>query len=99
MSYLNEKAVEIESLGETVEIRELPATAQLQIMESQDVPFEGMFIACKYGVKAWVDKPLDEIKDMLSLRQVGEISSAVLELSGFDEKNFESDPSEDSSLD
>jgi hypothetical protein len=97
MSYLREKQVFIDSLGESLVVRELPSIGQLEILEHQEKPFEGVFIACKYGVKAWSDLSLDEIKSMISMRQASEISSVVFELSGVDEKNSESGPSADSS--
>jgi hypothetical protein len=97
MSYLKEKSVHFDALGSSLVVRELPSIAQLEIIDAQDKPFEGVFIACKWGVKDWADLSLDEIKQMISMRQASEISTAVFELSGVDEKNSASDPSADSS--
>lgn len=100
MSYLKEEAVHIDSIGETLNLRELAAVAQIAIHEVVDVPFEGMFVACKHGVKEWANMSIDELKDMISLRQAGEISAHIFRLSGLDEeKNSESGPSEGSSSD
>lgn len=97
MSYLKEEKVKIESLNETLTLRELNAAGQIALMEAKDTNFEGMFIACKHGVMEWAEKSVDEIKGMLTLRQAGEVSTAVFELSGVEVKNSESDPGDDSS--
>lgn len=99
MSYLKQKTVHIESLGEDLLIRELPSAAQLQMIEHKDSPFEGIFIACKFGVVDWAEKSLDEIKEMISMRQANEVSSAVFDISGVDVKKSDSAPNEDSSSD
>ena len=82
MGYLKEKTVRVESLGDSMLIRELPAVAQIQIMEASEKPFEGIFIACSYGVVDWLGKTVDEIKSMVSLTQASDIASQVFELSG-----------------
>jgi len=97
MSYLKQEEVRISSLGDFLTIRQLPARAQIEMIEAQDKPFEGLFIACKHGVVAWHERSLDDIKDSITLEQASEISAAVFALSGVESKNSESDPSEGSS--
>ncbi len=94
MSYLKSKAVTIEGVGE-ITVSELPAVAQIEMMEAKDKPFEGFFIACRYG--AWPDKTIDELKRMLTLKIANDVATAVLQLSGVDAKNSETDPGESSS--
>ena len=84
MSYLKSKVVTIDGVGE-IEIRELPAIAQIEMMEAKETPFEGLFVACRHG--AFPDKSVDEIKRMLTMKMANDIAAAVFELSGVDIKN------------
>ena len=86
MTYLRERQVVIESLGESITIRELSARAQVKIIEAQEQQgYAGMFIACRYGVPAWSEKSEDEIAEMITLAQAGEIAAAVFGLSGVED--------------
>lgn len=88
MQYLKEKTVRVESIADSILIRELSALAQIQIIEAQETPFEGLFIACKFGVVDWSEKSVDEIKGLVTLSQASEIAGLVFELSGLEtEKN------------
>lgn len=93
MSYLKSKRVTFD-FGE-IEITELPAAAQIEMIEAKDKPFEGLFIACKYG--AWPDKSVDELKRTLTLKIANDVAAAVFDLSGADTKNSVTGTGEDSS--
>lgn len=85
MSYLKSKRASF-AFGE-IEITELSALAQIEMMEAKDKPFEGLFIACRHG--AWPDKTVDELKRTLTLRIANEVAEAIFELSGVEAKNSE----------
>lgn len=100
MSYLKEQRVFVESIGETLTIKQLPAIAQIQIMESQESgAYDGLFVACKYGVVEWSEKTIDELKGILPMSLAVEVSGHVFALSGDDSKKSEGVPPGDSSSD
>lgn len=84
---LKTSTAHIDALGESIAVRELTARAQIEIIEAADRPFEGLFIACRYGVPAWSDKTVDQLKDELTLAQANEVAAAVFGLSGFEPGN------------
>lgn len=89
MDYLKTAKVFIKSINEELEIRQLSAKAQTEIVAAyngSDQTSAG-FISLKHGVVAWKDKSIDEISDSLSMAQVNEINDAIAALSSIDEKN------------
>jgi hypothetical protein len=101
-SFLKTATVRIESLDRDLDIRELCAKAQIEILESHraDRSMDTYFIACKYGVPEWESETLEDISMKFSLHVLKEISDAVAKLAGLDEaKNSDSAPSDDSSTD
>jgi hypothetical protein len=101
-SELKTEKVEIRSLGRKLQICELSAKAQIEIMEAihMEQGLKSHFIACKYGVPEWNDETVDDLSINLPLRACTEIAEAIYKLSGIDAaKNSESVPSEDSSTD
>ena len=100
MNYLKRKVVRIESLNDEIEIRQLSAKAQAEIIvayRDEAHRYRAGFIAAKYGVPAWSDMSIDEISDALTMIQLNEINDAISELSGIDEKNSVSTQSDSSS--
>lgn len=93
MTFLKSKEVTFD-FGQLT-LHQLPAIAQIEMIEAKEKPFEGLFIACRYGV--WPDKTTDELKRELTLQMANDIATAVFELSGVESKNSETDTGEDSS--
>jgi hypothetical protein len=83
---LKQKTVQVESLGEGLLLRQLSAKGQISIIEAEN-QYDGVLIACKYGVVDWADKSVDEIAEMITLEQAGEISTHIFALSEITEKN------------
>lgn len=103
MSYLKTKAVKIEGMaGESLTLSELPAIAQIEIMvaqgktEEEGLSYNALFIACRYGVVGWADSySIDQIKQIITLKQANAIAAEVMKLSGIgdDGPNSEGNPS------
>lgn len=100
MDYLKSQSVVIQSLGEkALTIRELSAKAQVEFMETfhdEKRRYLAGSVTCKYGVPEWSELTPEAISEMLSLRQIDEITKAVQELSGIGSKNSESTLNDDS---
>lgn len=79
---LKEGTVQVDSLNGSIKIRELSARAQIEIIEAQDKPFEGVFIALRYGVPEWSGRQIDDLKDTLTLTQATELAGHIFALSG-----------------
>jgi hypothetical protein len=101
-SFLKTSVIHVESLDCDLEISELCAKAQIEILEClrSEQTLNAYFIACKYGVLEWREETTDELSMKLPLQAAREVSDAIYKLSGLDEsKNSDSVPSEDSSTD
>jgi len=99
-SLLKTAKVRIESLGRDLEISELCAKAQIEILEvlRSENQLQSYFIVCKYGVREWQKETPEDLSLNLPLKVASEIAAAIYKLSGIeDSKNSESVPSEDSS--
>lgn len=99
MDFLKRKKVRIVSLGMDLEIRQLSAKANSEIVAAYkgQSPHNAGFIAVKYGVPEWSAMTIDEIGEGLSMEHVNEINDAISKLSGIDEKNSDSTQTESSS--
>ena len=101
-SLLKTAKVRIESLDRDLEISELCAKAQIELLEyfrsSNGNNLSGHFIVCKYGVREWQKETPEDLSLNLPLKVASEVAAAIYKLSGIEEsKNSESVPSEDSS--
>lgn len=76
-------------------IHQLPAIAQIEMLDSREKPFEAALIVCRWG--AFPDKTTAEIARTMPLAVVQEIAAAVMDFSGLDAKNSETDQGESSS--
>jgi hypothetical protein len=99
-SLLKTATVRIESLGRDLEISELCAKAQIELLEffrsDTGNKLHGHFIVCKYGVIEWQNESLDDLSLNIPLKVASEVADAIYKLSGIeDSKNSESVPSED----
>lgn len=87
--YLKRASVAIASIGATLELRQLSAKAHAETVRAYDTDKTGFLagaVAVKYGVPEWAEKTPDEILDMLTSEQIGEITEAIAALSGVDAK-------------
>jgi len=90
ISFLKTKTVTLEGIGELT-IRELPAAAQLAIIEAKDDPNASLFIVCKYG--AFQDKTVEELKNMMTMQQATLIAAEIFQLSGLNDTGDALEPS------
>lgn len=101
MDFLKSKTVVIKSIGDkALTIKELSLKAQAEfsdVVNDDKRRYLAGAVTCKYGVVEWADKSVDELAEMLSMVQIGEISAAIHELGGI-VKNSESDLTDSSSL-
>lgn len=86
--YLKSKKALIESINETIEIRELNALGYRELMDahSKGDLILAAAITVKYGTKKWLDKTAEEIMAELPLSALQEISDQVTELTGVGEE-------------
>jgi len=100
IDFRKRKVVHFESLGQSLELRQLShaATAEMAAAHKAD-PGKQLFpvIAAKHGVIEWEALSTDEIASALTVDQLAEVSRAILDLSGVDQKNSESTPTDSSS--
>ena len=100
MDYLKRKTVRIESLNDSIEIRQLSHKAVAEMTESNKAnPDKRLFpvIAAKHCVTGWASMSLDDISNALSADQLNDVFTAISEFSGTDEKNSGSTPTDSSS--
>lgn len=100
--YLKTKSVEIQSLGKTIEIRELNAKAEHEMILAHNAgePVRAAAVSVKYGWPGEVSEmSVDQIMEEFPRRIITEISEAVLGFSGEQAKNSESTPGDGSSTD
>ena len=103
MSYLRKATVEIQNLGQSVDLTELPAIGaeQMNAAIRDGRHLLGAAIAVKYGMAEWRDTDPEQILSELPSRTIIEIAEAVAKLSGLDEpegKNSESTPASVSNI-
>lgn len=100
MSYLKTGKALIESINETIELVELNALGQREMMEAHTKGdmFAATASVVKYGTRKWRDMTVEEIMSDLPLTAIQEIAEKVTNLSGLDdEKNSASGLGESSS--
>jgi hypothetical protein len=82
-SYLKTGELTVESLGETLQIRELSARAQIAFLELHRAGKSDQTAAlvAKHGVPAWADETIEDIENSVPARALNEIAVAVFGLS------------------
>lgn len=95
-STLKTKTVDIKSLGQAIEIRELSAKAYIEIAEAKGKKSEVEMhaLACLYGVTEWSDETVDDLLQNISVETINEIAPKIYRLSEVAEaKNSDRVPS------
>jgi hypothetical protein len=79
VEYLKTESIEID--GETFEIREL-SFAQYQAVVSNDTEDgQAQLMTVSFGCTRFAERTLEDLGDLLPLRTVGALSSAIINLS------------------
>lgn len=94
-SYLKKKTVRIESMGEDLEIRMLPAGVQPKFAELGGSTVEGLALICQAGVVEWADETPESVQENLSVQMLGELAEQIFLHSGIEmDENTTADDSD-----
>lgn len=80
-SYLKKKTVRIESMGEDLEIRMLPAGVHSQFAEL-GATVEGMSLICQAGVVGWEAETPQQVQESLTVKMLDELAEQIFLHSG-----------------